>query len=615
MTPRQIKIWDLLSEHESLTSGELARLLHISDRTVRTDIMRINELMKQEVIKARKGQGYFMEAAAKRPEHLCADYEAADQDLEWNIVRRVLFQEKTPYPELADELYISDTLLSKAVNRINQAMNHRYSHGKLQKKQGFLVLDLSETDKRKFYHTYVTLKNVNHFFSLEDYQPYFEYVDLDDIKDLLLTFLKDDKEPVYDTTVMRLLISTAILAERASAGYLLDHGEILSEESKVSQVIKGVERLILKPLPPGEVLYLEKILRNDFYYMEAGDAKRSGEILSKILIEISVEYGFDFSHNQEFCMEMEAQLNGTIRRVNSSQWAVNPALARIKSKYPLEYDIAIFFADRLKRLTDVFVSEDEIGQFAVHFIRAMEQNLKNVKQKVSLINPYGKQIKDLMKKRLEEIGEHSLEIAYIYSLFDFPEEMPKDAIAVLTTVPLKNPPRDLPVILCKNFLDYQEKEKLMTVVKDNQVSTVKTYFRTLFKPSLFFIDMEFDSKERALAFLCDQLCRQGYVDEGYYDSVLKREHLAPTAFLPGFAFVHAMENNASRTAVCTCVLKNKLHWGDYEIKIIFLFALASSWNHTMIPVYNVMIDHLFQSNTIHKLAKKKDCKSFVELLF
>ena len=107
---------------------------------------------------------------------------------------------------------------------------------------------------------------------------------------------------------------------------------------------------------------------------------------------------------------------------------------------------------------------------------------------------------------------------------------------------------------------------------------------------------------------------RGYVEEGFFESVIKREHIAPTAFEPGFAFSHGMENNACRTAVCTCILKNKISWGPYQVKIVFLFALASSWNHTIIPVYNVMIDHLFQTSTIHKLAKIKDCGEFLDFL-
>lgn len=126
--------------------------------------------------------------------------------------------------------------------------------------------------------------------------------------------------------------------------------------------------------------------------------------------------------------------------------------------------------------------------------------------------------------------------------------------------------------------------------------------------------MEFDSRRSAVAFLCEKLREQGYVGPGFLESVMQRESIAPTAFEPGFAFAHAMENNAKRTAVCVCVLKNKLPWGEYNVKIIFLFALAPTWNHTIIPIYNVMIDNLFKTNTIYKLAKIRDCRQFMDLL-
>lgn len=633
MTSRQKKIWDLFTEHKTMTSGQIAGLLHISDRTVRTDIREINELMKKEVIKARKGQGYYLELQDGEEVFPLQ----SGRDIEWNLVRRVLFEEKVPYLELADELYISDTFLSKIVNRINHTMNQRYGHGCIRKKAGFLLLELDEEEKRDYYHVYVTQRNVNRYFQLEEYQPFFESIKLDQVKELLIPVIALEQKRLYDTTIMRLLISVAILAERVNAGFLLPGegtsfhrpanckkgpaaGSLpapeyrLPSDTPAGRVLKGLELILKLPFSSGEYLYLEHMLRNDFYYIHEGNPDKAKELLQRILIEINVEYGFDFSVNEKFCREMEAQLHGTMMRISNRQWAVNPALFRIKAKYPLEYDIAVFFADRLKGLYKTWVSEDEIGQFAIHFIWAMEQNLGATDQKVILINPYGKQIKDLIEKRLGEIGEYRLSISHVYSIFDYPMDMPKEASVVLTTVPLPAQPHDLPVVLCKNFLDYHEKEKLMTIIKENQVSSVKNYFRTLFKPSLFFMDMEFESKEAAITFLCERLHHQGYVDEGFYDSVIQRENLAPTAFEPGFAFVHAMENTARRTAICTCILKNKLPWGEFQVKIIFLFALASAWNHTMIPVYNVMIDHLFQSNTIHKLGKKKDLKAFVDLL-
>ena len=94
MTLRQKKIWELLVEQRRLTSGQIARLLHISDRTVRNDIKEINQEKGREVIQAVKGQGYFIEESLVK-EDAGYSWEAEEEDLEWQIVRRLLFEGET----------------------------------------------------------------------------------------------------------------------------------------------------------------------------------------------------------------------------------------------------------------------------------------------------------------------------------------------------------------------------------------------------------------------------------------------------------------------------------------------------------------------------------------
>ena len=617
MTSRQRKILSLLVEHEFLTSQKIASLLHVSDRTVRTDIREINAELGTEGILSRMGLGYYLKDHGMENGEVTISLES-EEDLKRKIVRRILFEKEVPYLELADELYTSDSMLAKLVSLINRNMERRWSKWRIYKKNRFLVLELSESEKRDYYDYFIITSNLSQYFDMGSYQPYFEYVNVLKWKNLILNSSIYKEKRFYDTTVMHLMISTAIIAERIAAGYERKEEtpeEALSgnNETNIEDILTGFHEILGIPMPPHEIPCFRKLFRNDFYYTKE-EGSQAGSILSKILIEINVEYGFDFTRDQEFHQEMEAQLDGILQRNRNNQYLINPVLPRVKSQYPLEYDISIYFADRFKKITGMEISEHEIGMITIHFIRAMESNMGRMEKKVVLINPFGKQITKLMTKRLSEIGECRLKIAYTYSIFHYPLDMPKDIMAVLTTVPLPTSPDGVTVILCKNFLDYQEKEKLLTVVRENQISSVKTYFKTLFKPSLFFTDMEFSSREEAMVFMCANLRNQGYVGDDFFESVMQREVISPTAFEPGFAFAHAMENNADHTAVCVCILKNKLPWGEYNVKIIFLFAMASTWNHTIIPVYNVMIDNLFKANTIHKLAKTNDWKKFIDLL-
>lgn len=641
MTVRQKRIWDLLMGESFLTAKEIGQHLHISDRTVRSDIKEINEERGREVILSKKGQGYYIEEPESFWDMRAAGELENEENLEWEVVRRVLFAKEVPYLELADEMYVSDTFLSKIIGRVNRRMAGRIREGNIRKKKGCLVLELSEEEKRNYYAVYVTTKNLNQFFEPESFGPYFERVDVCRIKELLLGKLDRGSDPFFDATIMRLVVELSVMAERVLAGCLIPEREKDKEESDpektkgseeasgtgadqdvgerdpeelVRYMKKVMEEELKIRMSEEEYQYLRQLLRNDFYYRKGPDDSLAEKLLEEILQGIALEYGYDLSGDEEFCQEMMSQIIGTLRRTQNRQMKINLILHRIKAQYPLEYDMAIFFADRFNRLTGCTVSEDEVGFFAIHMIRAMETRMMRATKKVALVNPFGKPVKELIRKRLEEMGECRITIGASYSVFDMPSAFPKDILAVLTTVPLETVPEDVPVILCRNFLDYHEKEKLLTAVREEEVNSVQNYYRRLFHPSLFFAELEFGSFTEVLEFLCGQLESQGYVDDTFLESVLGREEVAPTVFDQGFAIAHAMENTAVKSAVCVGILRERIPWGECNVKMVFLLALAPNWNQNMIPIYNVMVGSLMRTGIMRQLAKVKDCKTFVEIL-
>ena len=132
MTERQKKIWNLLLEREFLTAGQIGEILHISDRTVRNEIKEINGELKKG-IESKKGQGFSIRDKEKLQEPAVSVQAEETENLEWEVVRSVLFEEDLTYLELADELYVSDTLLSKMISRINRRMLRRYGAGTIKK--------------------------------------------------------------------------------------------------------------------------------------------------------------------------------------------------------------------------------------------------------------------------------------------------------------------------------------------------------------------------------------------------------------------------------------------------------------------------------------------------
>lgn len=83
-----------------------------------------------------------------------------------------MFCRETPYLELADELFISDALLTKMVAQLNRNMTRRHGQPAIIKQNGVLSLSASEEQKRSYYTLYIMNRNVNHYFDMEQFQPF-----------------------------------------------------------------------------------------------------------------------------------------------------------------------------------------------------------------------------------------------------------------------------------------------------------------------------------------------------------------------------------------------------------------------------------------------------------
>lgn len=102
---------------------------------------------------------------------------------------------------------------------------------------------------------------------------------------------------------------------------------------------------------------------------------------------------------------------------------------------------------------------------------------------------------------------------------------------------------------------------------------------------LAIIELEADSKEQVLQQLGSRLIEQGYVKEGFIESILKREETYPTG-LPtepfGVAIPHTDGDMVHRSTVAFASLKNPVKFlmmgtDDklVDVKLIFMLALKS----------------------------------------
>ena len=65
--------------------------------------------------------------------------------------------------------------------------------------------------------------------------------------------------------------------------------------------------------------------------------------------------------DEEFIAKFTIHVKNLFNRVEHNYYAKNPLTAKIKSTYPLIYDIAVYIAQQFKDMYDIILNEDEIA--------------------------------------------------------------------------------------------------------------------------------------------------------------------------------------------------------------------------------------------------------------
>ncbi len=98
--------------------------------------------------------------------------------------------------------------------------------------------------------------------------------------------------------------------------------------------------------------------------------------------------------------------------------------------------------------------------------------------------------------------------------------------------------------------------------------------QSLFHPSLYFPDLNLDSRSEILAFLSEQLYRQGWIDKTARESFAKRESLGTTEIGNMVAVPHCMEGTVRQPAVAVAILTEPVLWEFGPVQVVCMIAVS-----------------------------------------
>lgn len=404
---RQKKILNfLINSNVPLTGAQLAKYMNISDRTVRSDIRRINEKISEVNAKITTPEyhGYVLELDPSTSPDALMKFTALPGTFEFPEYRQLYLTVKMcssdrplNFIDIEEEMHISHSSLELALDKISDLYSKRDPYIKIIRTRGSFAFEEDELKRRKVLNLHMlSLWNYHGVGSALYSNEIFDSETSEIAINAVRAALKKYGLRMQDAGVISLILSVVIAYHRVM------HGHFLPQASTVVKVDIAVYRAVREILGTLESHYsflfnaeeydaLYQQLRSNLFYLDphyrsTGTATYDAASInatSAYLRQIREYFKLDFSTDREFYMIL-IQYFSSIKSGAASNTQLTPE--ELRREYIISVPFARLFQNIAKEYLHRFLTETEIiqlaslisGVFLRHIRGSMEKRLKTV---------------------------------------------------------------------------------------------------------------------------------------------------------------------------------------------------------------------------------------------
>lgn len=625
MNKRQEKILHILGEENKwFTANELAKLLSVSNRTIRSDIDTINKVYSEKLITSNLRSGYalipenYKQFQSKRQNLL-------QSSLERNlyILKSLLLSRDSIYiPDLLEQLCISEYTLDAHLKEIRKQLAN-YQNLKLKKSSNHLVLLGSENELRKLYKHLLMDETKQNFLNINELANLYQNFDLLRCKSELENLLQEHNYVINANALSSILLHISISIDRILSGKYIESTYTSSKihdaiEYKIAkEFYERIAILYQAHVIESEVNILALLLMGNnpaqisdteiSNYMP--DGLLCSDIVNELIAFIYGHHGIDFSKDDDFKLGLTLHLQSLIERSISQTHTTNLYLQEIKRKFPLIFEVGVSTATFLANRLHININEDEIGFITLHLGLAYERIYHSKKLRAVWIYPLGEKAFYTQRKKIETIFYEHIEIVKVYAYFQEELILADEPDLLICSIPLRHNLK-IPTVEVSLLCGKNDEAKLFEMIHEIERTRTQEEFYTnlkgLITKQFFYNHQLFNTPQEILEFMSKELQKASIVTDAFYPSVMRREALSPTSFNFNFATPHPIDSSCLKSAISIMLLDKPVLWGKYEVQLIFLLAIDKPDTTTLKPFFDWVasltddyekLSHLISSNT------------------
>lgn len=619
------EIFDYVRQDNIISVNRLASLLHVTDRTIRSDIQIINEILEKNgsKIKLKRKTGYYIEIndqekynaflySIKQNKMNNLELDTSQDRIKYLLNILLYSNNYISLDDLADKIYVSKNTLQNYIKTLKNIFL-KYNLEYISKTNVGIKVIGNENDKRKCLVENVLSFNFQNYvtgFTKDEY-TLFEGIDLDLLKQIIANKLTVAQIKTNDFNFKNLIIHFALMISRIQFDCYINTNNAIKIDDNyanfINDIAKEIEEAFDITISEGEKKYIySHLVANTRLNDLVSNDNKIKALVEELLNNIYYDYNFDLRNDEILSHDLFLHFKSILNTKSLALNKRNPLLNTIKANFPLAFDITLTCITKIFNKPPYILTEDEIGYVSLHVGAAIERCFSGSLQRKSviLVCGSGQATTRMLEARLNVFFKDKIMIVHRASYNEFINYTKRELLNidfVISTIPLKS--NYVPTITVDFSLNNQNIEDISKFLTSISLDKMKKSNK-FFDKNLFLHLDKIESKETLLKQMCHLMEEQNIVDNDYFDYVMERENLAKTNMNEIFALPHPMRLCAKDTKVAVAIIDEPLTWYKQDtVQIIFLLAIKQGDKQDIEHLYDIFIEIVnnpkLQQNIIH----------------
>lgn len=615
-----------------LTVEKIARILGVSNRTVRYDLESIeDEIKKRGYILCKKAQkGVWLEPLSAQNESGAAcnhseyyEYVLSKKERRNAILAAILgAQDAIAAERLAERLGISRSTLLSDLKEVKETL--KKSGLSLSSKRGLgLWIEGGETMRRKLLidifsqclHDFgeTELRGAKTSYEAVCFQTYTNGLPVKEIADYFIELAGRRRLSCYDYSINYMIVALAVQLKRLNDGKRLSAAEEQGPEGNdaaLGALAKEIARFLGTYNPrfydAPEIRFIGEQLLSSKIYMVSEKTSRADEsesinLMSLTIAKTFVEHcqiwlGDIYMDDEELLYNLALHLQPAVKRAKYGIELTNPLLPQIRQQYENLFMIAYKAAKIIEQKLEIKISEDEIGYLAIHLGAAIERKKfrKSRKLQVVLVCGNGVGTANLLAMTLKN-RLANLNIVDVVSSYELGRVNLQGIDMVISTIALKL--ENIAVLHISPILSDEEIKVIESQIqffcnknfsmqeKSREKPRGNLTLADVLLPETVALDVEAADWEEAIARAGVMLVATGGAEARYVSAMIDCvKKIGPYIVIgPGLAMPHARpEDGVNRICLSMARLKTPVNFGSAHndpIDMVFAFGAVDANSH------------------------------------